>query len=303
MARPQEPNLPPDSMMLFPLPPPVSPEPRVRGIQVPMWTAHKARFIERYLYYFVLVKKHGTYIDGFAGPQQPDEPEMWTASRVLESEPRWLRRFYLFDKSPTQVAHLQDLQQRQPPPNRAKKESRRTIVVEQGDFNALVGAFLQSAPFSSREAVFCLLDQRTFECHWATLETLARHRTTGYKIELLYFLPVAWLNRALAGLRDVQVPQQWWGRDDWERIRPMRHWNLMEFVVQRFKEELGYWSVKGWPIYAPPQGGRTMYYLIHATDHPDAPSLMARAYTHTTRPKEAPEQLQLELGLVGKRRG
>ena len=60
-----------------------------------MWTAHKARFIERYLYYFVLVTKHGTYIDGFAGPQQPDDAEMWTAKRVLESEPRWLRHFYL----------------------------------------------------------------------------------------------------------------------------------------------------------------------------------------------------------------
>jgi hypothetical protein len=47
-----------------------------------MWTAHKARFIERYLYYFVLVTKHGTYIDGFAGPQQPDDADMWTAKRV-----------------------------------------------------------------------------------------------------------------------------------------------------------------------------------------------------------------------------
>ena len=44
-----------------------------------------------------------------------------------------------------------------------------------------------------------------------------------------------------------------------------------------------------------------MYYLIHATDHPDAPTLMARAYTHTTLPKETPAQLQLELGLIGRR--
>ena len=79
-----------------------------------MWTAHKAHFIERYLYYFVLVTKHGTYIDGFAGPQQPDDADMWTAKRVLESEPRcWLRHFYLFDLLPTQVARLQDLKQAQ----------------------------------------------------------------------------------------------------------------------------------------------------------------------------------------------
>jgi hypothetical protein len=81
----------------------------------------------------------------------------------------------------------------------------------------------------------------------------------------------------------------------------MGKWDRKELVVQRFKEELGYWSVRGWPIYATPQGRRTMYYLIHATDHPDAPALMARAYTHTTLPKEIPAQLQLELGLIGRR--
>jgi len=268
-----------------------------------MWTAHKAHFIERYLYYFVLVTKHGTYIDGFAGPQQPDDVDMWTAKRVLESEPRWFRRFHLFDLSPAQAARLQALKQGQSPPDRSKKERRRTIHVTQGDFNSLVGELLRSAPFSQREAVFCLIDQRTFECHWATLEELAHYRTTGYKIELLYFLPVAWLGRALANQQQApQVIRQWWGRDDWKRLRQMRQWDRKELVEQRFKEELGYWSVKGWPIYETPQGGRTMYYLIHATDHPEAPLLMARAYTHTTLPKEAPEQLQLEFGLIGKRK-
>jgi hypothetical protein len=36
-----------------------------------LWTENKALLIERYLYYFVLVTKSGTYIDGFAGPQSP----------------------------------------------------------------------------------------------------------------------------------------------------------------------------------------------------------------------------------------
>jgi three-Cys-motif partner protein len=267
-----------------------------------MWTAHKAHFIERYLYYFVLVTKHGTYIDGFAGPQRPNKADMWTAKRVIESEPRWLRHFYLFDVSSAQVARLQALKQAQRPPDRGKKEGKRTIHVAQGDFNSLAGELLRSAPFSQQEAVFCLIDQWTFECHWAALEALAHYRATGYKIELLYFLPVAWLGRALANQQNRQVIQQWWGRDDWEGLRHMRHWDLMNLVVQRFKEELGYWSVKGWPIYAKPQGGRTMYYLIHATDHPEAPLLMARAYTHTALPKESPGQLELELGLIGRRR-
>jgi hypothetical protein len=81
----------------------------------------------------------------------------------------------------------------------------------------------------------------------------------------------------------------------------MHHWALRDLVVQRFKEELGYQSVKGWPIYKTQEERRTMYYLIHATDHPEAPFLMYRAYNHTTLPKETPEQLQLALGLSGRR--
>ena len=117
MILPQDPQNPPDPVTLFPLPPPALPEPRISQLQVPMWTAYKARFIERYLYYFVLVTKHGTYIDGFAGPQRPNDADMWTAKRVLESEPRWLRHFYLFDVSPAQVARLQGLKQEQRPPD------------------------------------------------------------------------------------------------------------------------------------------------------------------------------------------
>lgn len=46
-----------------------TPEPRVKPLINPIWTENKAKLIERYLYYFVLVTHHGTYIDGFAGPQ------------------------------------------------------------------------------------------------------------------------------------------------------------------------------------------------------------------------------------------
>ena len=38
---------------------------KVKELERPLWTKNKAKLIERYLYYFVLVTKHGTYIDGF----------------------------------------------------------------------------------------------------------------------------------------------------------------------------------------------------------------------------------------------
>jgi hypothetical protein len=39
-----------------------------------------------------------------------------------------------------------------------------------------------------------------------------------------------------------------------------------------------------------------MYYMIHATDHPQAPKLMVRAYNTAVLPPEPEEQLLLELG-------
>src|SRR5580704_11966978 len=87
----------PDQVLLVEIPE----QPR-RPIKViapsnPVWTDNKARFIMRYLRYFVYITKHGTYIDGFAGPQQEKETDAWAAKLVLESEPRRLRHFHLCD--------------------------------------------------------------------------------------------------------------------------------------------------------------------------------------------------------------
>jgi hypothetical protein len=43
-------------------------EPTVKPLANPVWTENKAQFIMRYLRYFVFITRHGTYIDGFAGP-------------------------------------------------------------------------------------------------------------------------------------------------------------------------------------------------------------------------------------------
>jgi hypothetical protein len=42
-------------------------------------------------------------------------------------------------------------------------------------------------------------------------------------------------------------------------------------------------------------GGAVMYYMIHATDHPDGPKQMSRAYRNTVLPLEPIEQLRFEL--------
>ena len=71
---------------LFELPASVVVDPGIDLGAMPLrvWTENKARLVARYLYYFELITKHGTYIDGFAGPQDPKRPEAWAAKLVME---------------------------------------------------------------------------------------------------------------------------------------------------------------------------------------------------------------------------
>lgn len=267
--------------------------PPQRRLKYPVWTENKARLIERYLYYFVLVTKHGTYIDGFAGPQESEKLDLWSARLVVESEPRWLKHFFLFEKEASQIALVKEMLNAQP--LRKPKEPKRDIEVIAGDFNETVHRFLGRGVFKKNEAAFCLLDQRTFECHWSTVESLANYKTEKCKIELFYFLPNGWLDRALAAQKDATVLEHWWGGDGWERLRGMDHLERARLFANRFYEEFGYAYVTPWPIYERKGGGRVMYYMIHATDHPEAPKLMNRAYFKAVEPKESIEEVQLAL--------
>src|ERR1700676_4927790 len=95
----------------------------------PVWTDNKAKFIARYLRYFVYITHHGTYIDGFAGPQAECETESWAAKLVLDSKPKWIRHFHLCDSKRSQVKHLQKLKADQPSMDDAGKPINRDIHI------------------------------------------------------------------------------------------------------------------------------------------------------------------------------
>ncbi len=257
----------------------------------PIWTENKAKLIERYLYYFVLVTKHGTYIDGFAGPQYPRKLDAWAARLVLESEPRWLRHFHLCEINQRKFVALGKLRDQQPSPQ--KGEPKRSIKLYNRDFNRAVADILPS--ISEREATFCLIDQHTFECQWTTVEQLARHKR-GQKIELFYFLAAWWFGRAFRSIRDRAQLRRWWGRDDFEKIGNLSSWERAELVCERMRNELRYRHAVPWAIYSKAQGGHIAYHMIHASDHDDAPGLMSRAYRKAVDRKEPPEQFMLEFG-------
>lgn len=260
----------------------------------PVWTENKAKLIERYLNYFVYITKGGTYIDGFAGPQRKGEHEMWAAKLVLETQPKWLRHFHLYDTGRDQYKALLELREAQLRCPRKKNEPQRTIDVKRGDFNKEALKLLASNVIPPKEATFCLLDQRTFECWWATVEALAAYRPPPYKIELFYFLATSWFGRSVASLQAREKLMRWWGRDDAEHIATLSYEERKEAFCKRFKEELGYRYVTPWPIYKRQGSGRLMYYMIHASDHEEAPKLMYRAYNKAVWPMKSAEQLDLE---------
>lgn len=296
MARKKTPIL--DNQIPLPMAipaPPITKEVEYKPIRHPVWTEHKAKFIEKYLLYFVYITKHGTYIDGFAGPQEIDKPDMWAAKLVLENEPRWMRHFHFYDLDKRKCEMLETLKAAQPDVDSKGKKISRNINIYNGDFNKLIVDLLNSKSISQKEATFCLLDQRTFECKWATVEALAKYKNPGFnKIELFYFLPNSWQDRALAGLsKNKDFASDWWGGSDAETLKAMNQETRMLLMCEKFGNDLGYKYVTPWPIYEKEKGkGSVMYYMIHATDHDDAPKLMQRAYHNIVKPRETIAELR-----------
>jgi hypothetical protein len=72
-----------------------------------------------------------------------------------------------------------------------------------------------------------------------------------------------------------------------------------DLLCERLKSEFNYAHVTPFPILERYPGRRVMYYMIHATDHPTAPSLMHPSYKKAVNyPPEPEEQLLLGLGVI-----
>lgn len=223
---------------------------------------------------------------------------MWAAKLVLGLQPYRIRYVHLYDNSARQIAQLQMMKKDHLREMRVNDpQMKRTIRVTRGDFNQEVLNLAHLRTIRPNQATFCLLDQRTRECDWNTVEVLANYKTKGNKIELFYFLPVGWLGRAMAAIKHDPAGKmtRWWGRSDWEILRGKHHIDLAQIFCERFRG-LGYNFVHCYAIRDKLYGGRVMYYMIHATDHPEAPELMGRAYRTVVRPKP-PVQLELVMEL------
>jgi three-Cys-motif partner protein len=244
-----------------------------KSLNFPLWTQNKAKLIQEYLRLFEYITHHGTYIDGFAAPQNAAHEGMWAAKLVLEMEPKWFRDFWLCDISKIGVEKLKCLRA-------SHGTDKRHVTVLTGDFNELVSTILNSGQITERTATFALLDQRTFECDWRTVVALSAHKRTN-KIEQFYFFPTGWVDRSIGAVKTketIERVKRWWGRDDWHDLLGMDGTRRAFHVARRFEEELKYGKATPFPIHSERRGGRVMYHMIHATDHAEALPLMVRAY-------------------------
>ena len=196
----------------------------------PLWTAEKASLIDEYIHRFLLVTKHGVYMDLFAGPQRVDDTERWSVRRVLERRSEGnpsIRHYAVCDQDPAQVERLRQLGSRHC-----------SFRVYAGDVNEHIHTMLSEAPIGPKTACFCLIDQRTFECHWATVGAIARYKREGFKIELFYFLAQGWLDRAWSTSRPEKL-QAWWGNADYRQFLQHRSYGRADTLCRRFRDELG----------------------------------------------------------------
>jgi len=266
---------------------------QLKTADAPIWTENKAQLIQRYLRYFVFITKHGTYLDAFAAPQRPDHAGTSCAAKlVIESEPKWFRNFALFDLDGAGLGYLREIAAKEDP-------EKRTIAVVEGDCNKALPEYLRTSPIPEREATFCLLDQRTFECDWQTVVEVATHKKSGNKIEIFYLLAQGWLDRSVAALKSPdRVLGKWWGDNSWKQLLDLPSLERGQFLASRFKTSFGYKYSYPFPIYEKEDGvGKVMFWMVHASDHEEAPKLMARAYRNVVSPLEPVEQLRIEFGV------
>lgn len=68
------------------------------------------------------------------------------------------------------------------------------------------------------------------------------------------------------------------GGSGWRDLTELTQAETAKIAADRFSHELGYDFVQYCPIFQTDNGKRLAFHLIHASDHPEAPELMNRAY-------------------------
>lgn len=256
------------------------------------WTLEKLTLFELYLKQYRRVAGSGTFIDAFAGDGnalidgvvRPGSARVALASKAFK-----YCRFY--EKDPATAARLEQLIGDQ---CSERVHSRTSVVCD--DSNVAILRDLGTGLVDRERPCFALLDPNSTELSWATVEALASYKTFNpgtdpkhpkqCKIELWILFNT---HQALMRLVPRQLPAGFatsgsaatldrvmGDRDAWNDLvsgsEPFTYGRLVRRYVERL-QQLEYQLVRPCQI-LDPRTGRPQYYMVHASDHPAAHSLM-----------------------------
>jgi len=168
-------------------------------------------------------------------------------------------------------------------------------VVYSGDYNIKVHDILAELRAANVEwaPTFAFVDPDGPNCHWSTLEALARHKpsTSKSKVEMWILFPTMFMRQLplrAAGPRPEHKHQidLMFGNDQWELIYKARRRGELEggeardeyvnLMRWRIEQSLGYDATHAIDI--PNEQGRPIYTMIFATDHEAGDRIMASVY-------------------------
>jgi three-Cys-motif partner protein len=263
------------------------------------WSEIKLDILSEYLDRFTTASKRSdeiVYLDLFAGEPRnhlrtTGAPIVGSAHRALAVDNPPFSRC-LFFELPQNAAKLRsDLEQTFPPER---------FHIYDGDCNGKVHQALADlkAENVAWAPTFAFVDPDGPDCHWTTLEALARHKGPGTDVHVkskveFWFLFATMFNRQLpldvgkaVRPEDAEQVTRMYGTEQWRAIYELRkademsgteareeYINLMRW---RIENVLGYeWTH---PLDVPNEQGVPIYTMILATDHPAGTSIMSAIY-------------------------
>ena len=257
------------------------------------WTRGKLDILERYLDAFTTTTRFKSseriYLDAFAG--EPENQDRLTGESIdgsarialgVDDPPFTVLRFF---ETPENAKKL-DAALRADFPDR-------DFRVDGGDCNVLISRTLDELRHLSWAPTFAFVDPNGMEAAWSTLEAISKFRPKPKpKAELwLLFAPpmfqrVLKVDGGTTRDEDARAIDRMFGCREWReiyrakldgKIKPAEATDAyLNFMRWRLENVLGYERTH--PLDVRNEAGRTIYYMIFATDHPVGTKIMSDLY-------------------------
>ncbi len=255
------------------------------------WTRHKLQILEEYLARFATASnsvEHRIYLDLFAGwpdnqSRETNETILGSAHRAIAVQPPFTR-IGLFELGRKAERLKTALNLAYP--------GRPGIKVFPGDCNQTVGQALRELRPVNWAPTFAFIDQFASEIHWATLEQLAQFRNGKTKTELWILFAPGMYGRGLAVRKEAMNARygdtltEMIGSEEWipivtdlraGKLTPAEAYSEWVHLFRwRLEQVLGYRHT--YPFTMKNTGGRDLYEMVFATDHPAGDRIMRGLY-------------------------